>query len=143
MADPREIVSTRVFAFPREQVFRAIAEGERCARWWGPAGFTNDFQVHEFREGGAWRHVMRGPDGKAYRNDSRFVQIVAPSRVVVEVNAPHFVLEMDLAEEAGGTRLTWHQRFESAEVRNQLAPLCVPANEQNFDRLEDELRSHP
>lgn len=143
MNDPRAIVSSRVLPFPREDVFRAIAEPQRCARWWGPAGFTNDFHVHDFREGGEWKHVMTGPDGKTYRNDSRFLEIVKPSRVVVEVNAPHFVLAMDLVEEAGGTRLTWHQRFESAEMRDKFAPVCVLANEQNFDRLEAELRAHP
>ncbi|MBC5764680.1 SRPBCC domain-containing protein [Ramlibacter albus] len=142
MGDPRDIVSTRVVPFTREQVFAAIADGKRCERWWGPAGFTNDFQVHEFREGGAWRHVMTGPDGKTYRNQSRFLEIVKPSRVVVEVNAPHFVLTMDLAEEGAGTRITWQQRFENAQVRDQFAPVCVPANEQNFDRLEAELRYH-
>jgi hypothetical protein len=33
--------------------------------------------------------------------------------------------------------------FDDARVREHLAPVCVPANEQNFDRLQAELATHP
>ena len=43
-------------------------------------------------------------------------------------------------EDLGGkTKLTWHMLFESAAVCEKLKQICVPANEQNFDRLEAEL----
>jgi len=32
--------------------------------------------------------------------------------------------------------MTWHAIFESAEVLAGIRPIVVPANEQNFDRLE-------
>lgn len=38
-----------------EQVFAAISDPERLARWWGPAGFTNTFKVCEFKKGGRGR----------------------------------------------------------------------------------------
>jgi uncharacterized protein YndB with AHSA1/START domain len=140
----RSIVSTRVLPFPREQVFRAVAEPERLTRWWGPAGFTSSFQRFEFREGGEWHFVLHGPDGKDYPNRVVFDAIEPPARLVLRhVPGPHFVLTMTLAEEAGATRLRWHMLFEDAQVRDQLAPVCVPANEQNFDRLHAELSSHP
>jgi len=140
----REIVSTRVLAFPPDAVFRAIAEPQRIARWWGPAGFRNTIASFDFREGGEWVFTMHGPDGKDYPNHSRFETIEAPSTVVMRhLNAPHFRLFMSLAADGGGTRLQWRQVFDDARVREQLAPICVPANEQNFDRLEAELASHP
>jgi hypothetical protein len=40
---------------------------------------------------------------------------------------------------AGGTQLDWCQDFEDEMLCQQLAPVCVPANEQNLDRLEAEL----
>ena len=141
--DDRTILSTRVLSFPREQVFRAIAERERIARWWGPAGFTNTIESFDFREGGEWKFTMHGPDGTDYPNHSRFERITAPEIVVLHVNAPHFRMFMSLTEEGPGTRLQWRQVFEDARVRDQLLPVCVPANEQNFDRLEAELRNHP
>jgi uncharacterized protein YndB with AHSA1/START domain len=140
----RTIVSTRVLAFAPAQVFRAIAEPERIARWWGPAGFTNTIASFDFREGGEWVFTMHGPDGKDYPNHSRFETIAAPRTVVMRhLNAPHFTMHMSLAAEGRGTRLQWRQVFDDARTREQLAPICVPSNEQNFDRLADELRQHP
>jgi uncharacterized protein YndB with AHSA1/START domain len=40
------------------------------SRWWGPAGFTNTFEVCEFKKGGRWSFVMHGPDGRNYPNES-------------------------------------------------------------------------
>ena len=131
----RTIVSTRLLKHPRERVFRAIAERERIARWWGPAGFRNTITTFDFREGGEWVFTMHGPDGKDYPNHSRFEKIAPPEVVVLHVNAPHFRLFMTMTEEAGGTRMHWRQVFGDARVREQLAPICVPANEQNLDRL--------
>ena len=143
-AADREIVSIRLLPFPPEQVFRAIAEPERIARWWGPAGFRNTIASFEFREGGEWKFTMHGPDGTDYPNHSRFETIEEPRTVVMRhLNAPHFRMFMSLAAEGGGTRLQWRQVFDDARVREALAPVCVPANEQNFDRLEAELASHP
>ena len=142
-AADREIVSTRVLRFAPEQVFRAIAEPQRIARWWGPAGFRNTIASFDFREGGEWVFTMHGPDGTDYPNHSRFETIDAPRAVVLRhLNAPHFTMFMSLAPEGGGTQLQWRQVFDDARAREQLAPVCVPANEQNFDRLEAELASH-
>ena len=139
----RELATTRLLPHPRERVFRAIAERDRMARWWGPAGFRNTIDIFDFREGGEWKFTMHGPDGKDYPNHSRFEKIVPLEVVILHVNAPHFRLYMTLTEEAGGTRMHWRQVFEDARVREQLAPVCVPANEQNLDRLDAELSNHP
>lgn len=142
-ADPREIVSARVFDAPREQVFAAFADPVRLARWWGPAGFRNSFAQFDFQAGGDWRFTMHGPDDKDYPNHSRFVEIVAPARIVFDhIVAPLFRMTITLADQAGRTALEWRMRFETAALREGLAALVVPANEQNFDRLANEL-SHP
>jgi len=136
----REIHSARHFRQSREQLWAAFAQAQRLARWWGPAGFSNTFEVFEFRPGGAWRFTMHGPDGKDYPNRSVFHSVEAPARIVLEhENAPHFELQVTLTEEAGGTRLHWRMRFDDATTREALAGLVVPANEQNFDRLQAEL----
>jgi uncharacterized protein YndB with AHSA1/START domain len=138
----RELATTRLLPHARERVFRAIAERDRIARWWGPAGFRNTMDTFDFREGGEWKFTMHGPDGKDYPNHSRFEKIVPLEVVILHVNAPHFRLFMTLTEEAGGTRMHWRQVFEDARVREQLAPVCVPANEQNLDRLHADVASH-
>jgi uncharacterized protein YndB with AHSA1/START domain len=127
-----------------EEVFAAIREPERLARWWGPAGFSNTFHVFEFRNGGRWSFVMNGPDGAKYPNESAFAEIEAPGKVVVQhVSEPKFFLTIGLAASAGGTIVSWSQAFENAEVARRMEHIALPANEQNLDRLSAEVLRGP
>lgn len=122
------------------QVFAAISEPARLARWWGPSGFTNTFSVCDFRKGVRWSFVMHGPDGGRYANESEFVEIEAPQRVVIQhVSEPRFRLTISLSPSAAGTLVSWTQAFESVEVAERVAHIVVPANEQNLDRLTEEV----
>nr|ANY58125.1 hypothetical protein [uncultured bacterium] len=138
--DP-EIVSTRLLAAPREAVFRAFTDPEVLARWWGPEGFTSTFDEFDPRTGGAWRLVMHGPDGTDYAMAKDFVEVAPPARIVLDhVQPMHgFRMTMTFDDEAGGTRLTWRMRFESAEEAGRVRAIVLEANEQNFDRLEAQL----
>ena len=120
-----------------ERVYQAFSQADQLARWWGPAGFRNQFEVFDFRPGGDWRFVMRSRDGAAFANHNVFDELLPAQRLVIRhVLAPEFVLTVTLQAEAGLTRLGWQQCFESAEVARRLAPVVVPANEQNLDRLQ-------
>ncbi|HWT65020.1 MAG TPA: SRPBCC domain-containing protein [Terracidiphilus sp.] len=122
-----------------EQVFTAISDAERLAQWWGPAGFTNTFSVCEFVQDGRWELTMRGPDGKDYPNQSRFAEIDALRKVVIDhISAPQFQLTITLTETTAGTLVEWEQAFESEEVARKIAQFVGPANEQNLDRLTAE-----
>ena len=139
-ASARELVTTRILHAPRERVFRAFSEAAQLAQWWGPDGFTNTFHEFDLRAGAAWRYTMHGPNGADYPNESVFVEVVMPERIVLEhVSGPRFRLTITLAAEAGRTRLTWRQRFPSAADCGKIRALAVPANEQNLDRLEARL----
>ena len=61
----REIVMTRVFNAPRNMVFDAFTKPELLKRWFGPRGWTLVLADVDFRVGGGFRFVLRGPDGKA------------------------------------------------------------------------------
>ena len=137
----REFVHSRLIDAPREQVFAAIADPARLARWWGPNGFTSTFEVFEFRRGGAWRLVLHGPDGTNYPNENRFTEIVVPQRVVVEhLGAPHhFELTITFTVQGAGTLVGWRQVFDTAEEKQRIAAFVAPANEQNLDRLAAEV----
>ncbi len=126
-----------------EQVFAAIGDPQRLARWWGPAGFTNTFSVCEFKTGGRWSFVMHGPDGHNYPNESVFADIEPPRKVVIQhVVEPKFRLTILLAPADGqgaGTLLSWSQEFEIPEVASRVEHIVVPANEENLDRLSVEV----
>lgn len=141
----REIVSTRVFAAPREAVFGAFAGAARLAQWWGPSGFTNTIHEFDLRRGGRWRFTMHGPDGARYENANDFVAVERPGRIVLRhaQTAHSFQMTMTFAEESGHTRLTWHMRFESAAECAPVKGFIGAANEQNFDRLAAHLAPSP
>lgn len=127
-----------------EQVFAAISDPERLARWWGPAGFTNTFGVCEFRNGGRWSLTMHGPNGKNYPNENVFAEIESPRKVVIQhVSEPKFRLTIILDASAAGTVVSWSQAFESSEVARRHEHIVVPANEQNLDRLSVEVLPKP
>lgn len=126
------------------QVFAAISDPRRLARWWGPAGFRNTFHACDFTPGGRWSFVMHGPDGGHYPNESVFAEIEAPAKVVVQhVSEPVFRLTVTLAATDAGTRVDWLQEFGNPEVAARVAHIVVPANEQNLDRLAAEVLQPP
>ncbi len=139
-----EIVTTRVLAHPRDEVFAAFAQPERLARWWGPDGFTNTIHAFDFRPGGAWRFVMHGPDGKDYENTAEFVIVEPPARIVFDHLQPMHGFRMTMSFDdvgGGGTRLTWRMRLEATPENERLRDFLAAANEQNFNRLAQVLAS--
>jgi uncharacterized protein YndB with AHSA1/START domain len=132
----------RVLPFTPQQIFEAFARPELLSRWWGPNGFTNTFEVFEFKPGGDWKFVMHGPDGTNYQNENVFVRVDPPSTLVIQhVSAPRFVLTVMLAAHEGGTALSWDQALEDRAVAAAIKHIVEPANEQNLDRLHSVLAS--
>lgn len=124
-------------------VYAAFAAPQRLARWWGPDGFRNTFAVCDFRPGGARRFTMHAPDGKDYPNESQFLELVRSERVVIRhLNAPHFVLTVELRAEGQGTRVQWTQVFDDPVVAQAVRPIVEPANEHNLQRLAAEVARH-
>ncbi|NSL56551.1 SRPBCC domain-containing protein [Uliginosibacterium aquaticum] len=132
----------RVLPAEAAAIFAAIRNPERLARWWGPAGFSNRFEIFEFVPGGRWVFDMIGPDGTVYPNESTFERIVADGEVVIRHScAPLFTLSITLTPAPGGTLLRWEQRFDDPALAEALRPIIEPANEENLDRLTHELAS--
>jgi uncharacterized protein YndB with AHSA1/START domain len=137
-----EIVTTRVFSYPRTLVYRAWTEPDHLKNWWGPAGFTNTFNIFDFRVGGRWNFIMHGPDKGHYPNDCTFVAIREPELVVWDRQSkPIFQVEV-VFDEIGKneTRVTFKQKFGTAEECSKLRKYVPEKNEENMDRLEQELK---
>jgi len=132
--------TTRQLATAPAAVFAAIKDAERLAKWWGPNGFSNRFEVFEFKAGGKWIFAMIGPDGTVYPNESVFTRIEPDRQVVIQhVCPPHFQLTISLEPSTAGTILRWDQSFADASVAQAIRHIVEPANEQNLDRLSAEL----
>lgn len=127
--------TSRVLPFTAAQIYTAFANAGLLAQWWGPDGFTNTFEIFEFKPQGIWKFVMHGPDGKNYLNENVFLE-TSPQRIVIRhTSQPNFTLTVTLTETDGGTRLDWNQAIDDAAVAASVAHIILPANEQNLNRL--------
>ncbi len=137
-----EIVTSRIMKAPIEVVFRAWAEADHLKHWWGPNGFTNTMQVHDFRSGGKWSFIMHGPDGRDYPNESVFIKVEAPYFIVWNhLSKPEFQGVALLEEQLENTTLlTFKMVFNSARDCDAIREYAAEKNEENLDRLEAELK---
>ncbi len=77
------ILMTRVFEAPRHLVFETMTKPEYIRRWWGCMdGFTMPVCEVDFRIGGKYRFVGRGPDGVEFGFSGEYKEIVVPTKVV-------------------------------------------------------------
>jgi uncharacterized protein YndB with AHSA1/START domain len=123
----RTLAITRTFAAPRELVFKVWTQPEHVVRWWGPKGFTTPSAAMEVRPGGAYRTVIRSPEGKEHVMRGVFREVVPPERLVMtfawedEQGEPgHETLVKVIFEDlAGQTRLTFeHGVFQTMAERD-------------------------
>ena len=129
-------IERTISASPRE-IFVAFEQSDKLARWWGPAGFTNTFELCEFKTGGSWIYVMHGPNGQDYPNECVFSKIEPDTKIVIEhVVLPYYMLTLTLTESVHGTHLTWRQEFQNSAFVASMRDFLENANNENLDRLE-------
>jgi uncharacterized protein YndB with AHSA1/START domain len=145
--EDRVLIITRTFDAPRALVWRAFSDPFHLRQWWGPKGYINPVCELDFRPGGHWHHVMRGPDGKEYPTDSTFIEIVPPERIVYRNAAPKgevwgdnpppsFVRTLTFAEAGGRTTLTLRAEFDTAAGKQAaVARGFVQGTNESYDRL--------
>lgn len=136
-----EIVSSRIVDVPREIVYRAWTEPGHLKNWWGPAGFTNTFNEFDLRPGGKWRFIMHGPGKGNYPNECEFIRIDKPALIAWKrFSKPLFRVVATFEEVSSGrTKIVFKMIFDSAGECNKVKKFAVVKNEENFDRLENEL----
>lgn len=145
VAEPAQptIVMTRVFDAPRRLVFEAYTKPEHLKRWWGPRGYTLPVCDMDFRPGGAWRFVQRGPDGAEYGFRGVYREIVPPERLVYTFEFDgmpgHVSLEtLTFDEHDGRTTLTTTALFDSIEDRDGMLKSGMEAGAaESMDRLAE------
>lgn len=135
-----DVQNERSYEATPAQVFTCLRDPAHLARWWGPEGFSNTIDVFEFVPGGAWSFTMHGPDGKDYPNKSVFRAIEPDMRVVIDHDCePLFTLEIRLTPHGAGTRVEWLMDFQNKTFAQSMKDFLLSANEQNLDRLAQEL----
>jgi uncharacterized protein YndB with AHSA1/START domain len=141
----REIVMTRIFDAPRDLVFEAHSSCEHLSRWWGPRGYEIVGCEVDFRPGGAWRVVHRGPEGEEYGFRGEYREIVRPERITwtfeFEGMPGHVSVEtMTLEEHDGKTTFTSTSVFDSVEDRNGMLESGMESGAaETMERLDEYL----
>ncbi len=148
----RSFTIERTFAAPIERVFRLWTDPRSVAQWWGIKDCTIPYCALDVRVGGRWRIDMLTASGALYRNEGRYVDVVANSRLsytdepAPELrewagNPPGESLHTITFEADGArTHVCFEVMFASAADRERLLALGVRGGwMQSFDRLEREI----
>jgi uncharacterized protein YndB with AHSA1/START domain len=145
MPSDREIVMTRDFDAPRDLVFEAHGSCEHMSRWWCPRKYEFSSCEMDFRPGGAWRIVLRGPEGEVPGFRGEYLEIVRPERIVWtfewEGMPGHVGPEtMTFEERDGTTTLTTTSVFGSVEERDGVLESGMTAGAvETYERLDEYL----
>ena len=138
------IVSTRIINASIDDVFRAWTEPGHLKNWWGPKGFTNTFEEFDLKPGGKWKFIMHAPDKGNFINECVFIQIERPRLIAWDrISKPIFriVAEFEKADD-DKTKVIFKMIFNSSSKEYETIKKFAPEkNEENFDRLEDELKN--
>jgi len=138
----REIVISRAIDAPPELVFEAFTQVRHLSQWWGPDGFTTTTRSFEFRAGGVWDFVMRGPDGTDYQEWITWSEILPPERITLVHGAfrgdpDAFDSVLTFEPTAEGTRIVMRTVFPTKEVHDEAVEKyhAVEGGRQTLDNL--------
>jgi uncharacterized protein YndB with AHSA1/START domain len=96
-----------------------------------------------FREGGVWRYMMHGPDGRNYPNRIIYEELKEPERMVYmhdndSDNDPgHFRTTITLEDEKGETKITLRMLCKSSAMKKHIEEHgAIEGGKQTLARLE-------
>jgi uncharacterized protein YndB with AHSA1/START domain len=139
MTAPAEITITRVYAAPRDAVWRAWTDPQQIAAWWGKRGWRTppESVTLDVRPGGAFRLVsICEADGREMRHDGVYREVVEPERLVLDDpdGALATVTFTDLGD--GRTEMVFHATLDTTR---QIRDAAEGGLSSAFDRLAEHL----
>ncbi len=86
---------------------------------------------------------MHGPEKGNYENHAVFTAVQAMERIAwTRISQPHFDMEVLFQKlDEFRSKITFLMRFKTAEDCAKIKRFAEPKNEENFDRLEREIRT--
>jgi uncharacterized protein YndB with AHSA1/START domain len=148
---PAPVKLSRVFAAPRETVFRAWSTADHVKRWFCPTGYSIPEARVEMRVGGQFEVCMRSPEGVDHWTRGAFTEVVASERLAIDHHVvdpcgggPLFTAytEVTFSDHAsGGTLMEVVQTYSvaGAEQAEQMIKGAPEGWRQTLDKLEAEV----
>ncbi len=134
--DTEQLTFTLVaeLAAPPERVWQLWTDPRQLERWWGPPGWPATFTEHDVAVDGSSRYFMTGPNGEKAHGWWRVLAVDEPRSLEFEdgfsdesgapsPDMPVIRARVELAEAAGGTRMTVVSRFATEEQMAQLGEM--------------------
>ena len=149
--EPAPVRVSRMFAAPRETVFKAWSSADHIKRWFCPTTYTVPEAVVEMRVGGRFEVCMRSPEGVEHWTKGTFTEVVAPERLTIDHHVidpcgggPLFsaVTQVSFRDEGAGRTLMEVVQTYSAAGAAQAEQMLKGAPEgwrQTLDKLEAEV----
>ena len=149
--EPAPVRVSRIFAAPRETVFKAWSSADHIKRWFCPDSYSVPEAKVEMRVGGAFEVCMRSPAGVDHWTRGSFTEVVAPERLTIDHHVidpcgggPLFsaVTQVSFRDEGAGRTLMEVVQTYSAAGAAQAEQMLKGAPEgwrQTLDKLEAEV----
>ena len=126
LAQKPSLTLTRSYPVPPERVWRAWTDPQALKHWFGPAGEDIVSLARlDVREGGRYKIVFGGPDGKAHEVQGVYREVVPNRKLVFTWTWPNstpereLVITIEFRPVGGGTELVFKQeQFFDATVRD-------------------------
>jgi len=140
-----EIRLFRVYDAPVKMVWDAWNDPDQVAQWWGPRGFTTTTHSKELKPGGIWHLTMHGPDGIAYVNKTKYLEVVPYSKMVYDHGGedeqkPMFRVTVLFKEIDGKTHMDMTMALPDAEAAENTRKIVKKHNgNSTWDRLAEYL----
>lgn len=140
---PQTLTTSCTLPSSLEKIFSKYSDPVALARWWGPHGFTNTFEIFDFTPGGRWVFTMHSSEGQNYPNEHIFHKVEKNHIIMEHIVEPRFTLEVLLEEiHENETKMTWNATFENAEFLEKMRNFLIEKNRENFERLTNELSTY-
>jgi uncharacterized protein YndB with AHSA1/START domain len=117
----------RVLPARREEVYRALADPQELAKWWGPEGYTVRNIEFEPRVGGDYWIEMQPPEGDSFHLRGEFRGVDPPSALAFTFNWDppdpddrETLAELTLEDRGDQTEVSFTQGEFATEARRAL-----------------------
>ena len=147
----REILITRVFNAPRDDVFAAMTKPELLKRWLlGPPGWAMTVCENDLCVGGQFRHAWNGPEGAQMAMHGVYREVTPPERIIrseifdsgCDAQGGEQIGTLVLIEQGNKTMLKLTVQFQSKEARDAaIASGMERGVAAGYDRLDEILAS--
>jgi uncharacterized protein YndB with AHSA1/START domain len=142
-----EIVLTRTFRAPREDVFAAITQAERVFAWMKPSHMTLAGCEIDLRVGGRLRYVFARPNGRKIEVRGTFESVDAPRSFAYRESYDFspLVVQVTTALDARGKATAFRQtlRYASKKERDEDYPGVASSSKEVYAKLEEYLARRP